>query len=85
MADDIKTKLTTLFDTIIDLSDQYQIKDIHTPVTIEKLTHDYELEDKIMEFVKEFGVLIKKAKKEKVDVNPEFIKTYNIFYKNEIF
>ena len=81
MADEIKTKLHTLFDTIINLSNQYQIKDIHTPVTIEKLTHDYELEDKIKAYVKEFGEMIKKAKKQNVDINPEFIKTYNILTK----
>jgi len=81
MADEIKTKLNTLFDTIINLSNQYQIKDIHTPVTIEKLTHDYALEDEIKVYVKEFGEMIKKAKKQNVDINPEFIKTYNILTK----
>ena len=81
MSHDIETKLHTLFDTIINLSNQYQIKDIHTPVTIEKLTHDYELEDKIKEHVKDFGVMINKAKKENADINPEFIKFYNIFTK----
>jgi hypothetical protein len=81
MEHEIKTKLHTLFDTIINLSNQYQIKDIYTPVTIEKLTHDYELEDKIKEYVKEFGVLINNAKKENVDINPEYIKTYNILIK----
>jgi len=81
MSDHIKKKLNRLFDTIIDLSEQYQIKDIYTPVTIEKLTHDYDLDDKMKEYVKEFGVLIKNAKKENIEINPEFIKTYNFLTK----
>lgn len=78
---EIDTKLNTLFDTIITLSNQYQIKDIYTPITIEKLNHDYELEDRIKEYVTEFGVIITNAKKNNTEINPEFIKFYNIFTK----
>jgi hypothetical protein len=58
-------KLLYLFNTIFDLAEQHQIKDIYTPITIEKLKHDYDLDDKIEKYVKELGTEIEKAKKNK--------------------
>jgi hypothetical protein len=71
-------KLLSLFNTIFNLSQQYQIKDIYTPVTIEKLEHDYNLEDKIEKYVKKLGKAIEKAKKANTEINPNFIKMYEI-------
>jgi hypothetical protein len=74
-------KLLRLFNTIFNLSQQYQIKDIYTPVTIEKLEHDYNLEDKIEKYVKKLGKAIEKANTE---INPNFIKMYEILNVNKL-
>jgi hypothetical protein len=74
-------KLLSLFNNIFNLSQQYQIKDIYTPVTIEKLEHDYNLEDKIEKYVKKLGKAIEKANTE---INPNFIKMYEILNVNKL-
>ena len=72
-------QLQLLFDKIILLSSQYQIKDRFTPVTLEKLQHDYDLEDKIKHCVKELGVLLTKAEQTNEEINPEFSKLYHFY------
>ena len=76
-------KLLYLFNTIFDLAEQHQIKDIYTPITIEKLKHDYDLDDKIEKYVKELGTEIEKAKKTNTDIDPNFIKLYEIYSKRK--
>jgi hypothetical protein len=76
-------KLLYLFNTIFDLAEQHQIKDIYTPITIEKLKHDYDLDDKIEKYVKELGMEIEKAKKTNTDIDPNFIKLYEIYSKRD--
>ena len=76
-------KLLYLFNTIFDLAEQHQIKDIYTPITIEKLKHDYDLDDKIEKYVKELGTEIEKAKKTNTDIDPNFIKLYEIYSKHK--
>ena len=79
MTESINMKAHTLFDNIIELSAQYKIKDRTTPITLELLTHDYELEDKIKSHVDELGALIKEAAKTNTEINPEFIKLYRVY------
>ena len=76
-------KLLYLFNTIFDLAEQHQIKDIYTPITIEKLKHDYDLDNKIEKYVKELGTEIEKAKKTNTDIDPNFIKLYEIYSKRD--
>lgn len=76
-------KLLYLFNTIFDLAEQHQIKDIYTPITIEKLKHDYDLDDKIEKYVKELGTEIENAKKTNTDIDPNFIKLYEIYSKRK--
>ena len=76
MTESINTKSYELFDIIIMLSGQYKIKDRTTPITIELLEHDYNLDDKIKSHVDELGALIKEAAKTNTEINPEFIKLY---------
>jgi hypothetical protein len=71
--------LQLLFDKIILLSSQYQIKDRFTPVTLEKLHHDYDLEDKIKHCVNEFGALLTTAEQTNEEINPEFSKLYHFY------
>jgi hypothetical protein len=76
-------KLLYLFNKIFDLAEQHQIKDIYTPITIEKLNHDYDLDDKIEKYVKKLGTEIEKAKKTNTVIDPNFIKLYEIYSKRE--
>ena len=79
MTESINTKSYELFDIIIMLSGQYKIKDRTTPITIELLEHDYNLDDKIKSHVDELGALIEEAAKTNTEINPEFIKLYRMY------
>lgn len=79
MSEYIHTKSHELFDIIIALSGQYKIKNRTTPITIELLEHDYNLDDKIKSHVDELGVLIEEATRTNTEINPEFIKLYRAY------
>ena len=79
MSEYIHAKSHELFDIIIALSGQYKIKNRTTPITIELLEHDYNLDDKIKSHVDELGVLIEEAAKINTEINPEFIKLYRMY------
>ena len=79
MTESINMKAHTLFDIIIELSGQYKIKNRTTPITIELLEHDYNLDDKIKSHVDELGVLIEEATRTNTEINPEFIKLYRAY------
>lgn len=79
MTESIHTKSHELFDIIITLSGQYKIKNRTTPITIELLEHDYNLDDKIKSHVDELGVLIEEAKRTNTEINQEFIKLYRMY------
>ena len=79
MSEYIHTKSHELFDIIIALSGQYKIKNRTTPITIELLEHDYNLDDKIKLHINELGALIEEAAKINTEINPEFIKLYRMY------
>jgi hypothetical protein len=79
MTESIHTKSHELFDIIIALSGQYKIRNRTTPITIELLEHDYNLDDKIKSHVDELGALIEEAAKTNTEINPEFIKLYRMY------
>jgi hypothetical protein len=79
MSEYIHTKSHELFDIIIALSAQYKIKSRTTPITIELLEHDYDLDDKIKLHIDELGALIEEAVKINTEINPEFIKLYQMY------
>ena len=79
MSEYIHTKSHELFDIIIALSGQYKIRNRTTPITIELLEHDYNLDDKIKSHVDELGVLIEEAAKTNTEINSEFIKLYRAY------
>lgn len=79
MSEYIHAKSHELFDIIIALSGQYKIKNRTTPITIELLEHDYNLDDKIKSHVNELGVLIEEAARTNTEINPEFIKLYRMY------
>ena len=79
MTEYIHTKSHELFDIIIALSGQYKIKNRTTPITIELLEHDYNLDDKIKSHINELGALIEEAAKTNTEINPEFIKLYRMY------
>ena len=79
MTEYIHTKSHELFDIIIALSGQYKIKSRTTPITIELLEHDYNLDDKIKSHINELGALIEEAAKINTEINPEFIKLYRMY------
>ena len=79
MTESIHTKSHELFDIIIALSGQYKIKNRTTPITIELLEHDYNLDDKIKLHINELGALIEEAAKINTEINPEFIKLYRMY------
>ena len=79
MSEYIHTKSHELFDIIIALSGQYKIKNRTTPITIELLEHDYDLDDKIKSHINELGALIEEAVKTNTEINPEFIKLYRMY------
>ena len=79
MTESIHTKSLELFDIIIALSGQYKIKSRTTPITIELLEHDYNLDDKIKSHINELGVLIEEAVNTNTEINPEFIKLYRMY------
>lgn len=79
MSEYIHTKSHELFDIIIALSGQYKIKNRTTPITIELLEHDYNLDDKIKSHINELGALIEEAAKTNTEINPEFIKLYRMY------
>jgi len=81
MTESINAKSHKLFDIIIELSGQYKIKDHTIPITLELLTHDYNLEDKIKQYIDELGVLIEEAARTNVEINPEFRKLYQMYIK----
>ena len=79
MSEYIHTKSHELFDIIIALSGQYKIRNRTTPITIELLEHDYNLDDKIKSHINELGVLIEEAAKTNTEINSEFIKLYRMY------
>jgi hypothetical protein len=79
MSEYIHTKSHALFDIIIALSGQYKIKSRTTPITIELLEHDYDLDDKIKLYIDELGALIEEAARTNTEINPEFIKLYRMY------
>ena len=79
MSESINTKSHALFDIIIVLSGQYKIKSRTTPITIELLEHDYDLDDKIKLHIDELGALIEEATRTNTEINPEFIKLYQMY------
>jgi len=81
MTESINAKSHKLFDIIIELSGQYKIKDHTTPITLELLEHDYDLEDKIKQHIDELGVLIEEAARTNAVINPEFKKLYQMHIK----
>ena len=78
MTESINMKAHTLFDIIIELSAQYKIKDRTTPITLELLEHDNNLEDNIKAHINELGVLIKEADRTNAVIHPEFRKLYQM-------
>ena len=81
MTESINAKSHKLFDIIIELSAQYKIKDRTTPITLELLTHDYDLEDKIKQYIDELGALIEEADRTNAVIHPEFRKLYQMHIK----
>ena len=79
MTESINMKAHTLFDIIIELSAQYKIKDRTTPITLELLEHDNNLEDNIKRHINELGVLIEEVDRTNTEINPEFRKLYQMY------
>jgi hypothetical protein len=70
--------LEKLYHSIMYLTDQYQIKDNNTILTVEKLEHDTQLNIKVDELIKTLGIEIKHNN---FDVPIRYKQLYNIYTK----
>jgi hypothetical protein len=73
--------LEFLYTTILSLTDQYQIKDDQTILTVEKLNHDKELGKKIDTFIKTLGDEIILYTNNNITVPIKYKQLYNIYTK----
>ena len=70
--------LRNLYDSILLLTDKYQIKDNNTILTVEKLEHDTQLNIEVDELIKKLGIEIKRNN---FDVPIRYKQLYNIYTK----
>jgi hypothetical protein len=71
--------LESLYTTILSLTDQYQIKDNQTILTVEKLNHDKELGNKIDTFIKTLGDEIISHTTNNITVPIKYKQLHNIY------
>jgi hypothetical protein len=70
--------LEELYHSIMNLTDQYQIKDNNTILTVEKLKHDAMIEKQVDDLIKQLGLEIKRIN---VKVPIKYKQLFNIYTK----
>jgi hypothetical protein len=71
-------KLEELYHSIMNLTDQYQIKDNNTILTVEKLKHDAIIEKQVDKLIKQLGLEIESNNYE---VPIKYKQLFNIYTK----